>query len=120
MTGPAPRARYYVGFREPGAIGPARVDKCDKVNDYVALDPRFDLANHSPDGFQWGYPGSGPAQLALALVADATGDDELAMRTYQRFKSEIVVGLPDRWILEAGNIADFALSLDKTPVERSL
>lgn len=23
--------------------------------------------NHSPDGFAWGYSGSGPAQLALAL-----------------------------------------------------
>lgn len=23
--------------------------------------------NHSPDGFAWGYGGSGPAQLALAL-----------------------------------------------------
>ncbi|GAJ01677.1 unnamed protein product, partial [marine sediment metagenome] len=22
--------------------------------------------NHSPDGFSWGYEGSGPAQLALA------------------------------------------------------
>lgn len=32
-----------------------------------ALDPRFDLRFHSPDGFEWGYGGSGPAQLALAL-----------------------------------------------------
>lgn len=23
--------------------------------------------NHSPDGFNWGYGGSGPAQLALAI-----------------------------------------------------
>ena len=25
---------------------------------------------HSPDGFEWGYAGSGPADLALALLAD--------------------------------------------------
>ena len=24
--------------------------------------------NHSPDGFNWGYGGSGPAQLALAIM----------------------------------------------------
>jgi len=28
--------------------------------------PRSDLRNHSPNGFEWGYSGSGPAQLALA------------------------------------------------------
>jgi len=32
------------------------------------LDPRNDIRNHSPAGFEWGYCGSGPAQLALALV----------------------------------------------------
>lgn len=37
------------------------------------LDPRHDLRNHSPDGFNWGYGGSGPSQLALALVADHLG-----------------------------------------------
>jgi len=25
------------------------------------------VRNHSPDGFAWGYGGSGPAQLALAI-----------------------------------------------------
>lgn len=35
-----------------------------------ALDPRLDLANHSPTGFGWGYNGSGPAQTALAILAD--------------------------------------------------
>lgn len=41
---------------------------------------RLDLVNHSPTGFAWGYCGSGPAQLALAIPADATGDDDLAVR----------------------------------------
>lgn len=26
--------------------------------------------NHSPDGFEWGYGGSGPSQLALAILLD--------------------------------------------------
>ena len=34
------------------------------------LNPRLDLWNHSPTGFEWGYGGSGPAQLALAILAD--------------------------------------------------
>lgn len=39
---------------------------------------RLDLGNHSPMGFEWGYVGSGPHQLALAMLADATGRDNLA------------------------------------------
>ena len=35
------------------------------------LDPRFDLHKHSPDGFAWDKGDAGPAQLALALLADA-------------------------------------------------
>ena len=39
------------------------------------LDLRLDLRNHSPTGFSWGYGGSGPAQLALAICADVFGDE---------------------------------------------
>ena len=28
------------------------------------------IVNHSPDGFNWGYLGSGPAQLALAILLE--------------------------------------------------
>lgn len=49
------------------------------------LNPRFDLANHSPTGFEFGYGGSGPAQLALAILAREMGA-ETALRHYQNFK----------------------------------
>lgn len=111
MTTP-PTGRTYVGFRQPGVAGPGRVDRIDADGTRSELPLRLDLANHSPDGFQWGYAGSGPAQLALALVADATGDDQLALRTYQRFKFEIVVGMALQWSMEADNIAAFAKVLD--------
>ena len=58
------------------------------------LDPRFDLRTHSPSGFEWGYGGSGPAQLALALAADVLGDDEAALGVYQRLKFRVVGRLP--------------------------
>lgn len=65
------------------------------------LDPRHDLRNHSPDGFEWGYLGSGPAQLALALAADALdGDGESALLLYQKLKEALVAGLPPKgWTL---------------------
>jgi Family of unknown function (DUF6166) len=59
-------------------------------NDEQALKCRWDLANHSPDGPEWGYGGSGPSQLALSLVADALesnrAGDQLALGFYQDFK----------------------------------
>ena len=54
------------------------------------IDRRYDLHNHSPDGFEWGYAGSGPAQLALALCADALDDDDRALKIYQEFKFRVV------------------------------
>lgn len=54
------------------------------------LNPRFDLWNHSPTGFEWGYAGSGPAQLALAICADYLGDDERAVSIHQQFKAKLI------------------------------
>jgi hypothetical protein len=69
------------------------------------LDSRLDLHNHSPDGFEWGYPGSGPAQLALAILADHLGDDQEALNFYQRFKWAVIAELPKRrWTLTSRDI----------------
>lgn len=55
---------------------------------------RLDLRPHSPTGFEWGYHGSGPAQLALALCADVVGD-ERAVLVYQEFKRQHVATWPN-------------------------
>ena len=62
------------------------------------LAPRNDLQNHSPDGFSWGYGGSGPAQLALALAADVLDNDADALGVYQDLKWAVVA----KWPMEQG------------------
>jgi hypothetical protein len=65
----------------------------------------LDQRNHSPDGAEWGYGGSGPAQLAVELLADATGDEELAKRHYQRFTRKVVAGFErDRFLITQAEI----------------
>jgi hypothetical protein len=85
------RLKRYEGRRTGHAI--------DVTVDGRPLNPRLDLWNHSPTGFEWGYGGSGPAQLALALLADCLSDNT-AVTWHQDFKSSVVAGLPrPGWIL---------------------
>jgi len=72
----------------------------------VPLDPSPSqkLYNHSPDGFQWGYGGSGPAQLALALLLDVTGDGKLSVQLHQHFKRDFVATWGESWLIDADQI----------------
>jgi hypothetical protein len=58
------------------------------------------LFNHSPDGFAWGYGGSGPAQLALAVLLQAGLDDGEAVALHQRFKADHIATLPETFDVE--------------------
>jgi hypothetical protein len=51
------------------------------------------VSNHSPDGFNWGYGGSGPSQLALAILLLVLPLRK-AVRAYQEFKWNLVARLP--------------------------
>lgn len=63
----------------------------EKVLPPAAIDPKRE-ARHSPDGFQWGYAGSGPAELARAILVRVVDGDERARHPlcYQRLKAEII------------------------------
>lgn len=47
------------------------------------------VMNHSPDGFYWGYSGSGPAQLALAISLKLGNREH-----YQILKQRHIAKLP--------------------------
>lgn len=54
------------------------------------LPPCLGLCSHSPTGFAWGYNGSGPAQLAFAIIFDLTGNAAAAHRYHQQFKARAI------------------------------
>ncbi len=76
----------------------------DGSSERLPLEPSLKLANHSPTGFSWGYGGSGPAQLALALLLDATSDPEAAQAHYQLFKFDKVAGWGEAWRITRSEI----------------
>lgn len=67
---------------------------------------------HSPDGFEWGYGGSGPADLALSLLCDALDEDDpesVPPWLYQAFKAGIVALLPrEKWVLRRDDVRKWA------------
>lgn len=68
------------------------------------IDPATDIVNHSHTGdLSWGYSGSGPAQLAAALIADAVGP-EAARKHYYDFYADVTSNLPDSFELSADEI----------------
>lgn len=91
--------KVYRGVRQRSGV--------DVTVDGHPVDPRFDLSNHSPSGFEWGYSGSGPAQLALALLADHFGDDQPALELHQAFKFQVIASLlHDGWVLTTADLHD--------------
>ena len=74
--------------------------------------PSQKLINHSPSGFQWGFTGSGPSQLSLALLLDATNDPEKAKSYYQDFKWEYVSGWGEQWAMTREVILEWIFSCE--------
>jgi len=76
---------------------------------------------HSPDGFEWGYGGSGPADLARCILLDHFGvkprrrngfyppqPEELPV-AYQAFKAEVIAKLRrnEPWSLTAEQVSEW-------------
>lgn len=52
------------------------------------------VLEHSPDGFNWGYGGSGPSQLALAVLLKYF-TDEAAISLHEGFKDSFITKLEE-------------------------
>lgn len=100
--------RYFVGIRD--RLGTQVLVREEDGRERV-LDPGRSLAveNHSPTGFDWGYAGSGPAQLALALLLESGLAQEEALCLHQAFKFAVVSKLrKSGWLLTTEKIRDWA------------
>lgn len=59
---------------------------------------------HSPDGFEWGYGGSGPSDLARSILADHFGTTP-GPTVYHAFKFDVIAALPNTgWTLSSDDI----------------
>lgn len=76
------------------------------VNGQARELPRHEeVHNHSPSGFSWGFSGSGPAQLALAMCCELVGA-ERAESVYQTVKERLIAPIKlDTWIITGVQLA---------------
>jgi hypothetical protein len=98
---------HYLGMRDPK--GEAVV----KLNGQP-FDPSRSqrVRNHSPSGFEWGYGGSGPAQLALAILLEEV-DEDCALNLYQDFKWVVIARLDGEWMMDSNSIQSALESLPR-------
>jgi hypothetical protein len=91
--------RTYCGIRYVDGTTAVTVD-----GQPLAL--RRDFRGQSATAFDWGYAGSGgPAQLALAILADHWADDEKVRRYYEPFVRCVISNLPSQaWCLTGEEI----------------
>jgi hypothetical protein len=72
--------------------------RCYRVDGvaHCAIDgvPVPHVVRHSPTGYEWGYGGSGPADLALSILTALGVPEAVAERWYQDFKWDFLAGLP--------------------------
>ena len=101
----------YIGSRVRGSNPMHRVPQVE-VREFTRwhiisselLKLHLDIAEYSPTGFEWGYRGSGPAQLSLAILYDYFGDAERALENCHAFKEDIISRLPREFNLSGEQI----------------
>lgn len=74
-----------------------------KVYVHLESEPKRELEHHlhhSPDGFSWGYLGSGCAELARCILWDHLGSQPQAA-LYQKFKEDYIARfrIDQDWLL---------------------
>jgi hypothetical protein len=87
------------------------------------------VVHHSPTGFEWGYGGSGPADLALSILSFVIGPEQetvgiyegkrcgaLAWEIHQSFKRDFVSGWGGEWAITVGQVRDW-IAAQRQPCE---
>jgi hypothetical protein len=110
--------RAYSAVREVN--GPVRASVAFQDGHEEAL-PH--LVRHSPTGFEMGYAGSGPADLARSVIGHFLEDQDPSPRIYQRFKFAFVTPAEGGFVVTANELrewlAEFGDELREISAERA-
>lgn len=77
--------------------GDRTLDGLEVTVDASPLDTHTNIKTFSENGFEWGYEGPEPLQLALAILFDHFGDGEKAVRHADVFMQGVVANFNNEW-----------------------
>lgn len=84
--------------------GERTIDGLNVTVDNKPLGDHTQVKKYTDYGFEWSYEGESPQQLALAILADFTGDQEEALRLSEPFMKSVIANLDNDWVLTAKDI----------------
>ena len=109
-----PTSKTYAGVRHLGAVR-VTVETQDRDDAGRTIASQQSLLRptrrESPVGFEWGYHGSGPDDLAHAILVDHYGRNETAYATaeaeYKEFSDRVIANLAtDKWELTTAKVEE--------------
>lgn len=102
--------KIYKGVRMPQG--------CAVTVDDAPLDLRIDLNAQSDPVLEWGYDGTGPRQLALAILADHSRDDMLALKLHQAFTESVIAEFKgDEWMITSEDVQATLDQIEIVPMD---
>jgi hypothetical protein len=109
--------RFYSG-RQDGVM-------LREGDQWKPLDLRLDLDRDGESQFKWGRQTRLGNRLSVALLADALGDDKIAIDLAEAFTTRVVVMLPERWTMSRARVLSFVEiigreALDKVSLRRQV
>lgn len=94
--------------------GTRTIDGLVVMVDGVTLPDHRTIKQYTDTGFEWGYPGDSPRQLALAILFDHLGVASEAISAVETFMKKVVAVLDNDWVLTSEQIASQLKSQDGT------
>lgn len=118
----AKERKLYIGMRDSGD-GTVHLVEVATFRGFgnpgrMEWKPLEHRVHHSPDGMEWGFAGSGPADLARSILFDFLGEAGLDARLYQAFKFDVVVEMArEKWTLRGEDIQAWLEDDGRVPFE---
>lgn len=84
--------------------GTRTIDGLRVTVDGAPLGEHLEVGQFSDAGFEWGYVGDAPKQLALALLCESLGDPQAALAQADGFMQDVVSILDNDWDLTDADI----------------
>lgn len=85
-------------------LGTRTIDGLQVTVDGQPLPDHRDIKEYTNAGFEWGYPGDAPRQLALAILFDHLGNASAAIAGVDGFMKSTVALFDNEWSLTSAEI----------------